>query len=233
MITRPLGITVILLGTSVVVACTNGESARTPRETARTGSGTQPPADTSASPGGPSVEGVPLDPIPARARRVCDDGGRIEEACPRLVPVTAPRRPYLVETFGRPGGPFQVLEMSAGAPRYNNPAHNRPPAVAHVVIEAGDPDHLIDLPAGERDHRPLDELVAAKRDGTVTVEHVAFGDERGVLVLAPSFPAGGAHGDHLVFSWTHNGTEYRVSLHAWTPADEAVATLEAIVTSLR
>jgi hypothetical protein len=55
---------------------------------------------------------------------------------------------------------------------------------------------------------------------------------RGTLLRAAPYPRGGIHGDHLVFRWREGRREYAVSLHAWKPLRETVATLDAIVTSL-
>jgi hypothetical protein len=59
-----------------------------------------------------------------------------------------------------------------------------------------------------------------------------WGTRDGTLVLAPSFPVGGIDGDHLIFRWQQDDTEYAVSLHAWKPLEGASATLRSIVESI-
>jgi hypothetical protein len=56
-----------------------------------------------------------------------------------------------------------------------------------------------------------------------------WGGTDGTLVLAPIFPLGGVDGDHLIYRWDRDGVEYSISLHAWTPLAETMATLHAIV----
>ena len=177
--------------------------------------------------------GATLTSLPAKAEDICIKGPPLSRACPLLVPEVRGTS-YLVESFGRPGGRFQVLELAAGAPSNNDFSRNAPPRVAHVVVEVGKPGFLIDLGDPAPSTQSLDALLGTERDGAVVVEQEKTWDWKGAkLVLAQSFPSGGAHGDHLIYSWKEGGYEHRISLHAWTPARELVRTLHAIVRSAR
>lgn len=175
--------------------------------------------------------GADLSELPPKAAEACAKGPPLGRACPELVPVVKGSS-YLVDGFGRPGGRFQVLEMAAGAPG-NNFARNSPPRVSHVVIETGQPGFIIDLGEPVPASGSLDSLLATARSGSQLVSPQKGWDWNQKLILAESFPGGGAHGDHLIYEWVKGSYTYRVSLHAWTPGVEAVRTLHAIVRSIR
>lgn len=59
-----------------------------------------------------------------------------------------------------------------------------------------------------------------------------WGGHAGTQYLAPEFPEGGIDGGHLVFAWNEGDVEAAVSLHAWRPLEQAVATLKAVVSSI-
>jgi hypothetical protein len=61
---------------------------------------------------------------------------------------------------------------------------------------------------------------------------VYVGGKEGEVALAPSFPAGGIEGDHLIFRWIEADTAYSISLHAWEPGAESLESLRAVVVSL-
>ena len=50
-------------------------------------------------------------------------------------------------------------------------------------------------------------------------------------MLATPHLHGGVLGNHVVFRWRERGVDFLVTLHAWKPLLEAVATLRAVVTS--
>ena len=176
--------------------------------------------------------GATLTSLPPKAEEICIKGPPLSRACPLLVPQVKGTS-YLIESFGRPGGRFQVLELAAGAPSNNDFSRNAPPRVSHLVIEVGKPGFLIDLGDPVPATESLEGLLEADRNGTFLLEPEKEWDWKTELVLAPPFPSGGAHGDHVVYSWTEAGYEHRISLHAWMPADELVKTLHAIVRSAR
>lgn len=69
------------------------------------------------------------------------------------------------------------------------------------------------------------------RTEPISFGRVRWGDTRGLLFLAPPFLTGGYLGDHLAFVWRAGDTSWAVSLHAWEPLREAVATLRAMTLS--
>lgn len=70
-----------------------------------------------------------------------------------------------------------------------------------------------------------------RRQKALFLGAVRWGSRSGQLVLAPSYPAGGMMGDHLIFCWRANGSDRMISLHRWDPFRSVVATLRAIVLS--
>ena len=173
--------------------------------------------------------GATLTRLPPKAEEICIQGPPLSRACPLLVPQVRGTS-YLIDSFGRPGGRFQVLELAAGAASNKDPARNAPPRFAHVVIEVGKPGFLIDLGEPAPNKLPLEELLDQDLDQAQDVTANGWGE---TLMLAPSFPSGGAHGSHLIYRWKGGGYEYRISLHGWAPASSLVNTLRAIVRSAK
>lgn len=176
--------------------------------------------------------GAELTELPERAARLCNEGFPLKKACPSLVPVIKKDRSYLIDSFGRPGGRFQVLEMAAGAPGGDS-SRNAPPEVAHLVVEVAKQSYLVPLGTPVETSTSLDDLLGQDRGGSLRVMPERNWKWNKPLLLAESFPGGGAHGDHLIYEWQKGARTYRVSLHAWTPGAEAVRTLQAIVKSIR
>jgi hypothetical protein len=71
-----------------------------------------------------------------------------------------------------------------------------------------------------------------KRSEPLLLGAFTWGGKEGEVALAPSFPAGGIEGDHLIFRWIEADTAYSISLHAWKPAAESLESLRAVVASL-
>ena len=176
--------------------------------------------------------GATLFELPERAAAICVKGPPLKRACPSFVPAIQKNRSYLVDSFGRPGGRFQVLEMAAGATT-GDFSRNAPPGVSHVVVEIGKPGFLIDLGEPVETSSSIDSLLETSRSGSNVVSPEAAWKWDKKLILAESFPGGGAHGDHLIYEWQRGARTYRVSLHVWTPSVESVRTLHAIVRSIR
>lgn len=241
---RPLSTFVIAMTLCVVgTACSGDETPNPPASSAEETSPVETPAST-PDPGttvtiSPSivpppdpkpVAGIDMDPLPIKVKGVCIKGPPLERICPRIAPAVKQSHPYLVDSFGKSGGRFQVVEMVAGAPR-DDFARNSPPGVVHVVLETGDPSRMIELNPTNAAPIPLADALASTRSGAVTVDVRKQGwNER--LILAAPFPGGGAHGDHLVYRRTVKGIEQRISLHLWTPIREPVQVLKAMVKSL-
>jgi hypothetical protein len=217
----------LLLILTTVVAC-DGEASKpkpVPSESPTASASPSPSQEKDGEVAAP--EGFIATPV--RALRHCPERPPLDGDCPVIVP--EPSDHLLVESFGKPGGRFQVLEMSAGAPR-KDPAANAPPAFVHVVIEAGDARHLIDFGEATGTESLEDSLLEQKRDLPVGLGTRTWGGVTGDLILAPSFPGGGAHGDHLVFRWRRGGVIHNVSLHAWTPIAETESALKRMVASI-
>ena len=206
-------------------------------------SSSEPSPDTSESPSQPPrptppplpgvkrVASVTLGDMPDRAAKVCANGPPLEDICPRLLPVIRRSHPYLIDAFGRAGGDFQLLELAAGAPR-SDFKRNRPPDVVHVVLETGDPSKMISLVPTNFSPVPLKKAFIPARPRATEVDVRDQGwNER--LILAPNFPSGGAHGDHLIYRRSHKGFEQRISLHLWTPLQQPVQVLKAMVRSVK
>jgi hypothetical protein len=175
--------------------------------------------------------GATLSTLPDRAAEICAKGPPASRACPTLVPLVKGSN-YVVDSFGKPGGRFQVVEMAAGAPSSKDFTRNAPPRVAHVVVEAGKPAFLIDL-GDPAPAVPLSSVLGQQIDGSQTVTLERSWGWNTTLILAESFPGGGAHADHLVYRWQKGGTNYVISLHAWEPAGQAVRTLHRMVRSIK
>ena len=121
---------------------------------------------------------------------------------------------YVAQLIRSSGSAPELFNLQWGAETPGRPARNRPPRLSHVVVAAGGPGQSL---AGVR---------------TRALRRVSWSGRQGTLLRAAPYPAGGIHGNHLVFRWRAEEREYAVSLHAWKPLPEAVATLRAIVASL-
>ncbi|MDQ3986920.1 MAG: hypothetical protein M3280_10555 [Actinomycetota bacterium] len=179
------------------------------------------------NPGSREVAGVAMTALPDRARVICGTG-RLEGSCPEFIPAEPKDGRFLFDAFGRPNGKFHVLEIVVGAPSDRDPARNRPPDVVHVVVEVAKPGFLVDYGDPIAGSTPLEALVEQRRDQAMIIGGYELGD----VILAPSFPAGGAHADHLVYRWMQGGYEHRLSLHVWTPVTEPVKVLRAMAASI-
>jgi hypothetical protein len=171
-----------------------------------------------------AVEPVDLVAMRAEAASACAGSG-LSAACPRLVPKAPydPRSPiYKARVFpGEPGAPETFTLQWGGESR--RPERNRPPRMAHLVVTSGALGFEVvpgDLRTG---------LVRLERPHGLLLDRPTWAGKRGQLVLAPPYPLGGIEGNHLAFLWTEGAAKYRVSLHAWEPLPEAVATLQAVV----
>lgn len=176
----------------------------------------------------------PLVLLSAAKLAHCERSGLLRPVCPRLVPRVGAA--YLsnlsVELTGRLV--LDVFNLERGGEYPRNPERNRPPRMAHVVAVAGNVERLASF------RGPRDETGEQVRDGFMRPSRVvplSFGRTRwagrvGVLYLMPPFPHGGMLGNHLVFSWHQGERPYALSLHAWEPLTESVATLQAMVEGL-
>lgn len=109
---------------------------------------------------------------------------------------------------------------------------NAPPRFIHIVIKAGDLTEAFPFSFPSAPPSPP-EPPKRYHEEPSTFGRFTWGTHEGLLVLAPKFPVGGIDGGHLIFSWTEGQTEVALSLRAWAPLPDAIATLQAIVVSIQ
>lgn len=181
-----------------------------------------------------TYDAVPLVRLSKARLAHCERSGLLRPVCPRLVPRVG--APYLsnlsVELAGR--SVLDVFDLERGGELPQHPERNRPPRMGHVVAVAGNVERLaaFEEPHGTVGERVRDGLMRRSRRAPVSFGRVRWAGRVGALYLMPPFPHGGMLGNHLVFSWHERGGAYALSLHAWEPLAESVATLHAMVESL-
>ena len=151
----------------------------------------------------------------------------VVQICPRRAPKTSD---YVAREIDRLRLPYSTFELRSGWP-YGDPAKNRPPAFAHVVVEVGDVKAALGFPLEE-----LPEVIPSSeatldrdRRDSANLGSVEWGGRSGTLLLAPSFArASTIHGDHLIFVAPKGNPEFLISLHAWYP-QQAIEALRQIV----
>ena len=165
-------------------------------------------ATTAAAGPGPRMERTP-----AYVLAYCAHSARLLATCPRVLPKMIQPRPHWetnVCTEGHPGClglRYDVLDLlDAGN-------GSKPPVWSHIAVYAGD-------------------LRKAFPFRTTLVGVYPWHGRYGTVVRAPPYPAGGEVGGHLIFRWRAGRTGFAVSLHAWSPVAEPLATLRAMVLSL-
>jgi hypothetical protein len=91
-----------------------------------------------------------------------------------------------------------------------------PPYFVHVLVYAAArrDDLPFALPHG-RPQRLTDTLLQSSRPAAVSLGPVRWAGHNGQLLIAPSYPAGGELGSHLVFSYRTQGQYHGISLHPW------------------
>ena len=177
---------------------------------------------------------VALMPTPPDSLRACRSGKLIALACPRQIPRTTRLRynaRWIVQSAAR-----ETFEFHWGASSPFYLERDRPPRVAHVVVEAATaqranrltPFTTLDSPVTPNNGLLRD----PDRENGFLLGHLNWRGRDGDLLLAPPYPSGGIHGNHVMFLWKGEGLTYVISLHGWEPFREAVATLRAIVASL-
>lgn len=71
------------------------------------------------------------------------------------------------------------------------------------------------------------------RDDPISFGLLDLGGKPALLFLAPPYPSGGYLGNHLVLVWEVQEGRHAISLHAWEPLTEAVATLRRMALSAK
>jgi hypothetical protein len=178
----------------------------------------------------PAVQPVRLVPLPPRLRETCLRVEVLAARCPAEVPETETR--YRVRELDYGTDLYRVMDFEANAPYPRIGRRNAPPRFAHVVLKGGDltKAFYFEWPSGPR--VAVVDALEGDRQTPLLLGTRSWAGRQGALLLAPAFPAGGVDGDHLVYRWEEDDREYAVSLHAWKPLDECVATLRALVESV-
>jgi len=168
---------------------------------------------------------VPLMRTPPAALLQCRSFARLRPACPTRIP-----RVLRWSALARDdGAPFFHVEV--GAEHVTRPELNRPPRMLHLYSYVGEQADRRWAPERRWASRPVDGILRLGRFDPVFLGRARWAGRRGDLVLAPPFPNGGMAGNHLIFRWRARGGVYGMTLHAWEPFSETVATLRAVVES--
>lgn len=196
---------------------------------------TDGPKSSASSTPSPSVGygglAVRMIAVPSPILAECRSAPDLREACPSLVPAVEGGQFH--SKLMRLGG-FDAFQIARSAPYPHLRRKNSPPRFLHLFILGGRLAHAFpfafdregDVPAG------TSALVQANQDGPVSWGWVTWHSHPGVLVLAPDYELGGINGGHLVFRWRDTAGDHAISLHAWLPIQEAIATLRVIVESI-
>jgi hypothetical protein len=128
------------------------------------------------------------------------------------------------------------------------PAKNRPPGFIHIVVQGGEladafetftytTSEIWPVRDGLMRTEERRQLAALGLSGDIPMGvflgERSWAGHRGELILAPPFTySDSIHADHLIFLWRSDGRDHAVSLHAWEPFTESVATLQAVVDSI-
>jgi hypothetical protein len=183
---------------------------------------------TPPEPRAPDRQTLPLRSLPPKASARCARLFGTLQLCPRSVPQTD--GPYRSQFIRAPGSPLATLDLSSNAPYPRFTRRNRPPRFAHVVVDYSDvPPHR---EYGLREVAAVPAELPKHREEGLLLGRPSWSGREGVLVLAPSYPVGGIHGDHLLFTWPESGRYLTISLHVWPPLGESEATLRALVASI-
>jgi hypothetical protein len=174
----------------------------------------------------------------ASVLRLCRRSPLLRPICPRRLPFVnylPSEEPAYTASLCRVGRPacaglrWDDLELE------HTGDGSRPPVWAHLSLAAGEFRHggppEFRWPTNRKPVPPYNGLWKSTRPRALFLGHVRWGRQAGELILAPSYPAGGMMGDHLIFYFRARGHDYLLSLHGWEPFLQVVATLRAVVLS--
>ena len=177
---------------------------------------------------------LPLAPTPTKALGACLKMSLMRGVCPPRVPMLSGHAVVLSAACLDLAGARVPLTSNRcrtaawslmGAPP-------RPAAIAHVVISASPSNWQCAWPHELRAHAAGDRLLNPNRRRAVSLGQVQWHGQSGQLVLAPPFArGGGVVGGHLEFCFRANRVNYAITLHAWPPLAQVVATLKSLVGS--
>ncbi|MGH2694350.1 MAG: hypothetical protein ACRDJJ_05970 [Actinomycetota bacterium] len=175
--------------------------------------------------------GVELMAMPTKVLRRCRALRYVAAVCPLRAPLITSKqgRPRVVTIPVRKYR-HDIISIEWSGPYPKLTPKNSPPRFAHVVAVGGELEFAFQF-EWPMNQRPREEPIMDKRVTPVILGRPSWRGEDGILILAPSFPWGGLHGDHLVYRWSEGTEDYALSLHAWQPLEKAIATLRALVLS--
>jgi hypothetical protein len=169
--------------------------------------------------------------IPRTVLDGCTDEAALEPACPTQMPrVTDGESRARAFRTGRSSVFF--AEWRGPYPGLSH--RNAPPRFVHINVIASPVDHPLAFKWPTRATIALEDLenVPRKRNEPLLIGAYTWTGRKGEVALAPSFPAGGIEGDHLIFRWVEAATAYSISLHAWRPVVKCFNSLRAVVKSV-
>jgi hypothetical protein len=169
--------------------------------------------------------------IPGPLFDKCTTVAELEAACPTQMPQVDDEAP---RSRAFRSGQSSVFFAEWSGPYPGLSRRNAPPRFVHVNVIASPVDHPLAFDWPTEVTTPLEELdnVPKKRDEPLLLGAHTWAGRKGDIALAPSFPAGGIEGDHLIFRWIEADTAYSISLHAWKPAVASYDALRVVVGSL-
>ncbi|MGH3035381.1 MAG: hypothetical protein ACRDON_12625 [Gaiellaceae bacterium] len=174
------------------------------------------------------AEPVSMMGTPAVALRTCQGSAILRPACPLRIPRMAKVSAFALD------GERAIFNLERSGEDPVHPRRNRPPRMLHIFLFLDDTEDgavpFAHPTSGST--RPTNGLVRLGRIDPVFLGQVQWGGKAGTLALAPPYLYGGMAGNHLIFRWRQNGRSYALSLHAWEPFLETVATLRAIIESI-
>lgn len=183
-----------------------------------------------ALPTSPTVQPAMLGRLPRHLREVCLQIEVLAPRCPADLPATESR--YHVRELDYGTDAYRVVDFEANAPYPGISLNNAPPRFAHVVLKGGDLTKAFYFEWPSETTVPITDALNADRQAPLLLEPQPWSRPEGSLALAPRVPAGGVDGDHLVYRWEEGKREYAMSLHAWMPLGECVATLGVLIASI-
>ena len=179
--------------------------------------------DTRTSVGDIDASPARLEPLPGKILKSCRAVPRLGPACPTMVPSWSGRvRSYDAHLPGTWGFVMEVGEPAA-------PLSEAPPQTVHLNVFTG-----AEVAEPARNLRPAPNFERPLRwrwHPWLIDEDVTWNGRTGRVVLWPENPTE-IESDHVSFDWVEDGRYYRVSLKAWRPVEESVATLRAVVGSI-
>jgi hypothetical protein len=181
----------------------------------------------------PAPDDPPADMmgIPEALLHKCTRVAALRSACPTKMPQLT-EQAHRAKAFRTGRSSVFYVEWSGPYPGITR--RNAPPRFAHINVIASPVDHPLAFDWPAQMITEIEELANAqeKRDEPLLLGAYTWGGKSGEVALAPSFPAGGIEGDHLIFRWIETETAYSISLHAWKPLVESLNDLKAVVESV-